>query len=82
MFRKGLPVTVMSLALVGWGCEDHSGGRPADMGAGRPDTTATGTAAETPAPRVMEGAGVGATPAPGTVPVDTTLAPDTPAVNR
>jgi hypothetical protein len=81
MYRKGMPVVVMTAALLGWGCEDHSGGRPADMGAGRPDTAA-GTSVETPAPRVLEGAGVGATPAPGTVPLDTARMPDTAAVIR
>lgn len=81
MPKCGLAILLVAGVAATAACDDFSGGRPADMGAGRPDTTQHGTAAETPAPRVLEGAGVGAQPQPGTVPVDTALMGDTAVVD-
>jgi hypothetical protein len=81
MLKNCLPVLTFA-AVIGIGaCGDQAGGRPADMGAGRPDTMEYGTAAETPAPEVMEGMGVGATPRPGATPIDTAQVRDTAVID-
>jgi hypothetical protein len=50
------------LAVAGCGSErDQIPGDPANTGAGRPDTTTFGTAAEDPAVEVLQGAGYGPT---------------------
>jgi len=73
MTKRNLSILLMVGALGLWACDDMGGGRPGGMGLGRPDTTPHGTSAETHPQDVMQGAGVGARPMPGTQPVDTAV---------
>jgi hypothetical protein len=82
MIRKVFSVLTIAGAVTIAACADRSDDGPVDTGDGRLDAgQPTGSAAVNPDLEVLEGMGVGATPEPGAVPVDTARMRDTAVVD-